>query len=187
MPLTTDAAPGPIVVWQAPGRPEISACAIAAIAPAVSVAVNTNGRPRRPAASISSRLLPPPGTPKSAVTPASRSFVTMRSAIEATARRSYSAPQSYQSGNGSYRAAHRRLRSVTMTTFGRSMLEHWMLDPDCIYLNHGTVGAAPRRVLRKQQALRDEIERQPSRFMLRELGLHHPAPWRSVSRLREAS
>ena len=67
------------------------------------------------------------------------------------------------------------------------MLEHWLLDPECTYLNHGTVGATPRRVLRKQQALRDEMERQPSRFMLRELTGHQPMPWRAVSRLREAS
>jgi isopenicillin-N epimerase len=67
------------------------------------------------------------------------------------------------------------------------MLEHWLLDPDFTYLNHGTVGAPPRRVLQKQQALRDEIERQPSRFMLRELAGQAPMPWRSISRLREAS
>jgi len=53
--------------------------------------------------------------------------------------------------------------------FGRAALEHWLLDPEHTYLNHGTVGAPPRRVLQKQQALRDEIERHPSRFMLREL------------------
>jgi isopenicillin-N epimerase len=74
-----------------------------------------------------------------------------------------------------------------MHTFGRHMLEHWMLDPDCTYLNHGTVGATPRRVLQKQQVLRDEMERQPSRFVLRELGGYMPMPWRSASRLREAS
>jgi isopenicillin-N epimerase len=73
-----------------------------------------------------------------------------------------------------------------MTTFGRSMLAHWLLDPECTYLNHGTVGATPRRVLQKQQALRDEMERQPSRFMLRELNGQQPMPWRAVSRLREA-
>jgi len=66
------------------------------------------------------------------------------------------------------------------------MLEHWLLDPGCIYLNHGTVGAPPRRVLAAQQALRDEMERQPSRFILRELHLEQPAPWRAQSRLREA-
>ncbi|MBV8201060.1 MAG: aminotransferase class V-fold PLP-dependent enzyme [Acidobacteria bacterium] len=56
-----------------------------------------------------------------------------------------------------------------MTTFGRAMREHWLLDPEVTYLNHGTVGAPPRRALAVQQAIRDEIERQPSRFLLREL------------------
>lgn len=56
-----------------------------------------------------------------------------------------------------------------MPPFGHSMLEHWLLDPAVTYLNHGTVGATPRRVLAAQRALQDEIERQPARFMLREL------------------
>src|SRR5262245_1893137 len=73
-----------------------------------------------------------------------------------------------------------------MPTFGRSMLDGWLLDPRCTYLNHGTVGAPPRRVLAKQQALRDEMERHPSQFLLRELHLEQPAPWRVKSRLREA-
>ena len=67
------------------------------------------------------------------------------------------------------------------------MRGHWLLDPEYTYLNHGTVGAPPRRVLEKQQALRDEIERQPARFMLRELAGHHMAPWRAESRIREAA
>ena len=66
------------------------------------------------------------------------------------------------------------------------MLEHWLLDPDITYLNHGTVGAPPKRVLRRQQDLRDEMERQPSRFVLRELNGEQPMPWRQESRLREA-
>jgi isopenicillin-N epimerase len=49
------------------------------------------------------------------------------------------------------------------------MLAHWLLEPETVYLNHGTVGAPPRRVLAAQQAIRDEIERQPARFLLREL------------------
>lgn len=53
--------------------------------------------------------------------------------------------------------------------FGRAMLEHWALDPEIVYLNHGTVGATPRRVLEAQQRIRDAIERQPARFLLREL------------------
>lgn len=56
-----------------------------------------------------------------------------------------------------------------MTRFGRHMLDHWSLDPGITYLNHGTVGAPPRRALAAQQKIRDEIERQPSRFLLREL------------------
>ena len=74
-----------------------------------------------------------------------------------------------------------------MPAFGRSLLAHWLLDPDYTYLNHGTVGATPRRVLDRQQALREEMERQPSRFMLRELAGEMPAPWRRMSRIREAS
>jgi isopenicillin-N epimerase len=52
---------------------------------------------------------------------------------------------------------------------GRALLPLWPLDPAITYLNHGTVGATPRAVLDAQQALRDEIERQPARFLLREL------------------
>ena len=50
--------------------------------------------------------------------------------------------------------------------FGREMLRHWDLDPSITYLNHGTVGVTPRRVLARQQEIRDEIERQPSKFLL---------------------
>jgi isopenicillin-N epimerase len=53
--------------------------------------------------------------------------------------------------------------------FGREMLEHWWLDPDGVYLNHGTFGATPRRVLAAQQAMQLAIERHPARFMGREL------------------
>ena len=74
-----------------------------------------------------------------------------------------------------------------MPACGRTLLPHWFLDPDVTYLNHGTVGATPRRVLAVQQRLREEIERHPSRFMLRELTGAQPAPWRRESRLREAA
>ena len=49
------------------------------------------------------------------------------------------------------------------------MREHWLLDPDLMYLNHGTVGSTPTCVLKAQQRIRDEIERNPSRFLLRDL------------------
>ena len=43
----------------------------------------------------------------------------------------------------------------------------WPLDPGVTYLNHGTVGVTPRRVLAAQQAIREEMARQPSAFLLR--------------------
>jgi isopenicillin-N epimerase len=75
-----------------------------------------------------------------------------------------------------------------MTRFGRRLLDLWALDPSLAYLNHGTVGAPPRRVLAFQQAIRDEIERQPARFLLRELtGVRVGLPDGRTPRLREAA
>jgi isopenicillin-N epimerase len=74
-----------------------------------------------------------------------------------------------------------------LIAFGRGMLEHWMLDPSVTYLNHGTVGAPPRRVLLAQQKLRDEIERQPSQFLLRELMRAGVGPPNERPRLRVAA
>ncbi len=56
-----------------------------------------------------------------------------------------------------------------MPRFGREFRAEFPLDPSITYLNHGTVGVTPRRVLAAQQVIRDDIERQPSRFLLREL------------------
>src|SRR5258706_448500 len=66
------------------------------------------------------------------------------------------------------------------------MLEQWRLDPEVTYLNHGTVGATPARVLRAQQALRDEMERQPSKFLLRETSGQF-ASHRGPTRMRVAA
>jgi isopenicillin-N epimerase len=56
-------------------------------------------------------------------------------------------------------------------TFGKAMLVEWSFEPGTVYLNHGTVGVTPRRIMAVQQAIRDEMERHPSRFMLRELAV----------------
>ncbi len=74
-----------------------------------------------------------------------------------------------------------------VTPFGRAMHVHWGLDPDTSYLNHGTVGATPLRVLAAQQAIRDAIEWQPSRFLLRELAEIAVEPRDSASRMRIAA
>ncbi len=71
--------------------------------------------------------------------------------------------------------------------FGRALLSEWLLDPAGVYLNHGTVGATPRRVLAAQQAIRDEIERQPARFLLRELADVRQIHMRARPRMRVAA
>jgi isopenicillin-N epimerase len=53
--------------------------------------------------------------------------------------------------------------------FGRAMLAHFPLEAGAVYLNHGTVGVTPLAVMRARSELLDEIERHPSRFMIREL------------------
>ena len=72
-------------------------------------------------------------------------------------------------------------------SFGHEMLSHWALDPGVLYLNHGTVGAAPRRALAAQQAIRDEMERQPSRFLLREVSGLAGRPRAEPTRIRVAA
>jgi len=49
------------------------------------------------------------------------------------------------------------------------MREHWLLDPEITYLTHGTFGATPIAVLAKQDEYRAQLEREPVRFMIREL------------------
>jgi isopenicillin-N epimerase len=71
--------------------------------------------------------------------------------------------------------------------FGRALLTDWPLDPAVTYLNHGTVGVAPRRVLAAQQTIRDEMERGPSQFLLRAVSNLAGGPTGRPSRLREAA
>src|ERR1051325_10985413 len=49
------------------------------------------------------------------------------------------------------------------------MKRHWLLDPEIAYLNHGSFGATPIAVLAKQDEYRARLEREPVRFMVREL------------------
>lgn len=53
--------------------------------------------------------------------------------------------------------------------FGHAIRDNWPLDPAVAYLNHGTVGVTPTSVLEAQAEIRARIERQPAKFMLREL------------------
>lgn len=45
----------------------------------------------------------------------------------------------------------------------------WLLDPSCIFLNHGSFGSCPRAVLDFQSSLREHLEWQPVQFFVREL------------------
>ena len=49
------------------------------------------------------------------------------------------------------------------------MRQHWTLDPNVTFLNHGSFGATPRAVLEKQNEYRAQMEREPVRFFVREL------------------
>ncbi len=44
-----------------------------------------------------------------------------------------------------------------------------MLDPDVTFLNHGSFGSCPRPVLEFQQDLRNQLEREPVEFLVRQL------------------
>jgi len=49
------------------------------------------------------------------------------------------------------------------------MKEHWLIDRDITFLNHGSFGATPKVVLAKQDEYRAQLEREPVRCMVREL------------------
>ena len=50
-----------------------------------------------------------------------------------------------------------------------ALSKHWGLDNDITFLNHGSFGACPIPVIKKQRELQDQMESEPVRFMIREL------------------
>lgn len=74
-----------------------------------------------------------------------------------------------------------------VTKFGHAAKALWPLNPDLLYLNHGTVGVTPTAVIAEQRRIQDEIEREPARFLLRELSPHQRGSRRDQPRLRAAA
>src|ERR1051326_6801718 len=46
-----------------------------------------------------------------------------------------------------------------------ALREEFLLDPDVVFLNHGSFGACPRPVFERYQAWQLELERQPVEFL----------------------
>ena len=43
--------------------------------------------------------------------------------------------------------------------------ELWTLDPNVVFLNHGSFGACPKAILKEQDRLRRDLEKEPIQFM----------------------
>lgn len=56
--------------------------------------------------------------------------------------------------------------------FGKAARADFYFDESLTYLNHGAFGACPRPVMAAAQALREEVERQPSEFLVEKLMPH---------------
>jgi len=50
------------------------------------------------------------------------------------------------------------------------MKEHFLLDPEIVFLNHGSFGATPRSVFKAYQQWQRELEHQPVKFLGRRAG-----------------
>lgn len=50
-----------------------------------------------------------------------------------------------------------------------SYANQWTLEPETVFLNHGSFGGCPRRVLEEQSRIRARMEREPVRFFVEDL------------------
>lgn len=59
--------------------------------------------------------------------------------------------------------------SQSCDPYGRSLHKLWLLEEDCVFLNHGSFGAAPLPVIQAQRSWQRRMERRPIRFLVKEL------------------
>jgi isopenicillin-N epimerase len=57
---------------------------------------------------------------------------------------------------------------LPLPTTDNPFRQHWNLDSNVVFLNHGAFGACPTPVLARQIVLRSRLEQEPVRFMARE-------------------
>jgi len=57
-----------------------------------------------------------------------------------------------------------------MSSFGHALRAEFLLEPDTIFLNHGSFGAVPRAVYNAAVAWRQKAEANPDRFIRTILG-----------------
>src|SRR5437660_5568229 len=50
-----------------------------------------------------------------------------------------------------------------------ALRDEFLIDPDVVFLNHGSFGACPKPVFERYQAWQAELERQPVEFLGRRL------------------
>lgn len=60
-------------------------------------------------------------------------------------------------------------RTISYNCLMPSLKEYFLLDPDVVFLNHGSFGAAPKPVVEAYQNWQLQLERQPVLFLGREL------------------